>query len=519
MIPIKRALLSCWDKTGLAELANRLREFEVEIISSGGTAAYLAERGVPVIRVEDLTGYPSILGGRVKTLHPLIHAAILAKSTPEHQRELEKMGVKPIQLVVVNLYPFVSEALQKKLPPEEAVEFIDVGGPAMLRAAAKNYHHVAALYDPRQYEDFLRELAANRGSVSEAFRRRRAREAFFYTAWYDGQVESYFAQIEEPDTQLPQHKAYFLEKIQDLRYGENPHQPAALYRAYGEAPGGLAALEILWGKPLSFNNYVDVHAAYALATEFAEPAAAIIKHTNPCGAALSSAGIAEAFEKALRGDAVSAFGGIVACNRAVDAESARRMAKIFFECIIAPEFEAEALEILQQKKNLRLLKMDPGKFAGDTIEAKSLNGAFLLQQSDRIAEDRGNWKVVTQKSPSDEQWAELAFAWKVAKHVKSNAIVFTKHREIYGTGAGQMSRVDSVKIAVMKAAQAGRDLKGTVLASDAFFPFRDGIDEAAKAGVSAIIQPGGSLRDEEVIQAANEHKISMVFTGVRHFKH
>ncbi|MCK6619190.1 MAG: bifunctional phosphoribosylaminoimidazolecarboxamide formyltransferase/IMP cyclohydrolase [Calditrichaceae bacterium] len=518
MIPIKRALLSCWDKTGLAELALRLQEYDVEIISSGGTAAYLAERGVPVIRVEDLTGYPSILGGRVKTLHPLIHAAILAKSTPEHQRELEKMGVQPIQLVVVNLYPFVSEALQKKLPPEEAVEFIDVGGPAMLRAAAKNYHHAAALYDPRQYEDFLRELAAN-GGVSEAFRRRRAREAFFYTAWYDGQVESYFAQIEEPDTRLPQRKAYFLEKIQELRYGENPHQPAAVYRPYGEAPGGLAALEILWGKSLSFNNYVDVHAAYALATEFAEPAAAIIKHTNPCGAAISAAGIAEAFEKALRGDPLSAFGGIVACNRAVDAESARRMAKIFFECIIAPEFEPEALEILRQKKNLRLLKMDPAKFAGEALEAKSLNGAFLLQQSDRIAEERRNWQVASEKSPGEEQWAELAFAWKVAKHVKSNAIVLAKDREIYGTGAGQMSRVDSVKIAVMKAAQAGRDLKGSVLASDAFFPFRDGIDEAAKAGVSAIIQPGGSLRDEEVIKAADEHGISMVFTGVRHFKH
>lgn len=519
MIPIKRALLSCWDKTGLAELAGRLKEFEVEIISSGGTAAYLSERNIPVTPVEDLTGYPAILGGRVKTLHPLIHAAILAKSTPEHQRELEKMGVKPLQLVVVNLYPFVSEALQKKLPAEEAMEFIDIGGPALLRAAAKNYHHAAALFDPRQYEDFLQELAVNHGAVSEAFRRARAREAFFYTAWYDGQVASYFAQLAEPDTPLPQHKAYFLEKIQDLRYGENPHQPAAVYRSYGEAPRGLAAMEILRGKPLSFNNYVDVYAAYALATEFAEPAAAIIKHTNPCGAALSSAGIAEAFEKALRGDPLSAFGGIVACNRAVDPESARRMAKIFFECIIAPEFEAEALEILQQKKNLRLLKMHPAKFAGEALEAKSLNGAFLLQQPDRLAEERRNWKVVTQTSPSDDQWPDLEFAWKAAKHVKSNAIVLAKDREIYGTGAGQMSRVDSVKIAVMKAVQAGRDLKGTVLASDAFFPFRDGIDEAAKAGISAIIQPGGSLRDEEAIQAADQHRISMVFTGVRHFKH
>lgn len=516
MLHIKRALISCWDKTGLADFARKLREYDIEIISSGGTAGYLQAQQIPVTKVEEITGYPAVLGGRVKTLHPLIHAAILARQTPEHLGELENLGVKPIQLVVVNLYPFVEEAVQKSLSLPEAVEYIDIGGPAMLRAAAKNFENVVALSHPAQYKEFLEILQGQGGKIPAEYRQKRAREVFFYTAWYDGQVQAYLGRTDGADSP---YRSHFWEKAADLRYGENPHQPAALYHPFGEAPRGLAALEQLWGKPLSYNNYVDVHAAYALALEFEEPAVAIIKHTNPCGAALSREGPAAAFEKALRGDALSAFGGIVACNRVIDGESAGKMAEIFFECIIAPGFEEPALEILQKKKNLRLLKLAPEKFAGEEAEVKSLNGVFLVQQPDMVKENPKNWKAVTQKPPGDSEWLELEFAWKLARHIKSNAIVLTREREIYGVGAGQMSRVDSVKIAIMKALQARRDLRGTALASDAFFPFRDGVDEAAKAGVTLIIQPGGSIRDEEVIRAANEHNIRMVFTGTRHFKH
>lgn len=519
MLHIKRALISCWDKTGLAEFARNLRNFDIEIISSGGTADYLKDQDIPVIKVEEITGYPSTLGGRVKTLHPLIHAAILARQTPEHRQELEKLGVKPIQLVVVNLYPFVGEAVAKNLSPEEAVEYIDIGGPTLLRGAAKNHENVVALYNSAQYNDFLQNLKSYEGRIPADYRMKRAREIFFYTGWYDGQVQSYFGKMDESETLLPDFKTYFLKRSDVLRYGENPHQAAAVYQMFGNLPGGLDSMAQLGGKPLSFNNYVDVHAAYSLAVEFADPAVAIIKHTNPCGAAISRAGIADAFEKALRGDSLSAFGGIVACNRAVDAASAEKMAKIFFECIIAPDYEASALEILQKKKNLRLLKLDPQKFAGEGIEVKSLNGTFLLQQADQLKEDKKNWKVVTEKQPAEGEWKELEFAWILAKHVKSNAIVLSRDLELYGVGAGQMSRVDSVKISLMKAQQARRELKGLALASDAFFPFRDGIDEAVKAGVTAVIQPGGSIRDEEVIQAANEHNLSMIFTGIRHFKH
>lgn len=519
MLHIKRALISCWDKTGLAEFARNLRNFDIEIISSGGTADYLQDRNIPVTKVEEITGYPSILGGRVKTLHPLIHAAILARQTPEHRQELEKLGVKPIQLVVVNLYPFVEEAVAKNLSIEEAVEYIDIGGPTLLRGAAKNHENVAALYHPGQYNEFLQNLKSHEGRIPADYRMKRAREVFFYTGWYDGQVQSYFGRMDESGTLLPDFKTYFLKKSDALRYGENPHQAAAVYQTFGNLPRGLDSMAQLGGKPLSFNNYVDVHAAYSLALEFTDPAVAIIKHTNPCGAAISRAGIADAFEKARRGDPLSAFGGIVACNRVVDAVSAKEMSMHFFECIIAPDFEPPALEMLQTRKNLRILKLEPQKFAGEGIELKSLNGTFLLQQADQLKEDRKNWKVVTEKQPTEAEWKELEFAWVLAKHVKSNAIVLSKDLELYGVGAGQMSRVDSVKISRMKAKLMQREFKGLVLASDAFFPFRDGIDEAVKAGVTAIIQPGGSIRDEEVIQAANEYNLSMIFTGIRHFKH
>ena len=519
MIEIKRALISCWNKEGIEELAQALREFRVEIISSGGTAAHLRQHDIPVTTVESLTGYPSILGGRVKTLHPKIHAAILAADSPEHQRDLEKIDVKPVQLVVVNLYPFVTEAMQKNLSLDDAIEFIDIGGPAMLRAAAKNFRHVVALHLPGQYPAFIEQLRANGGSISPEYSRSRAKEAFLYTCWYDSQVHSYFSGLDETaKTSLPAVHTLLLEKQADLRYGENPHQKAAVYHHYGGQPVGMEKMQQLWGKPLSYNNYVDVQAAYALVLEFEQPAVAIVKHTNPCGAAVDNA-LSSAFEKALRGDSVSAFGGIVACNRTVDDQTAELISKIFFECIIAPQFETAALEILQKKKNLRLLSLAQEDFSLTGSEIKSLNGVFLLQERDAIAENRTHWQVVTEREPNEQEWEELSFAWKIVKHVKSNAIVFTKHLEVYGVGAGQMSRVDSVKIARMKAEQAQRELTGCVMASDAFFPFRDGIDEAARSGITAVIQPGGSIRDEEVIQAANEHGLTMVFTGIRHFKH
>lgn len=518
MINLKRVLISCWNKDGLVEFAQALQEWNIEIVSSGGTADHLRRHDVPVTTVESITGYPSILGGRVKTLHPLIHAAILAGGSPEHQEELQQLGVEPFQLVVVNLYPFVNEAVEKGLPLSEAIEYIDIGGPAMLRAAAKNYQQVVPLFHPHQYQPFLNHLKEHQGKVEETFSREYAREAFLYTTWYDSQVYLYFSLEGTAGEELPEALPMVLQKKEDLRYGENPHQPAAVYQPYGENCSGFANLKQLWGKPLSFNNYVDVHAAYSLVLEFKEPAVAIIKHTNPCGAALSDS-LTEAYQKALRGDPVSAFGGIVALNQPVDASTAREMVNVFFECIIAPDFEPEALEILKSKKNLRLLTLSPDELQSGELQLKSLSGVYLLQEEDTVQEHRDEWMVVTERQPDSEEWKELDFAWKVCKHVKSNAIVFTRDCEIYGVGAGQMSRVDSVRIAAMKAEQQHRDLKGCVMASDAFFPFRDGIDEAARVGITAVIQPGGSRRDAEVIAAANEHQMSMVFTGKRHFKH
>jgi len=519
MITIKRALLSCWDKTGLDAFANSLVERGVEIISSGGTADYLSGKGIAVTKVEDVTGYPAVLDGRVKTLHPLIHAPILATRSESHLSDLEKMGAKPIDLVVVNLYPFVEEAVAKQLPVEKAVEYIDIGGPTLLRAAAKNHAFVVALHRPDQYNGFLKQLVENNGKINRQFSRECAQEIFFYTAWYDGQIQQYLSQQNDESPVLPKKQSYFLQKVSGLRYGENPHQPAAVYRYFGKAESGLAAAEVLWGKPLSFNNYVDVHAAYELALDLPKISCAIIKHTNPCGAASCQTSVADAFEKALRGDPMSAFGGIVACNREIDAAAAERIRKVFFECIIAPDFDESALVILKKKKNLRLLKMDPEKFFGDAQEVKFLNGTVLIQQANNIAEDSQSWRVVTQKQPGAAELAELAFSWKIVKHVKSNAIVLTRDYEIFGVGAGQMSRIDAVRIAREKARNAGRRLQSLVMASDAFFPFRDGIDAAVEAGVTAIVQPGGSIRDEEVIEAANEHGLSMIFTGIRHFKH
>lgn len=521
MISIRRALISCWDKTGLEILCRTLREFDVEIISSGGTAEHLRKHEIPVTTVEEITGSPEVLGGRVKTLHPAIHAGILANQSAEHEKDLERIGALPIQLVAVNLYPFVEKAVNENLSLEKAIEYIDIGGPAMLRAAAKNFQNVVSLYHPSQYDELIELLVSNEGKIPLEYSRKRAGEVFFYTAWYDGQVQKYFQQQDSDDEKLPRREAIFLEKKEELRYGENPHQAGGFYQPVLQngSQTGMAALEQLWGKKLSFNNYMDVNAAYRLALEFSDPAAAIIKHMNPCGMAVSKDNLAQAFQKALRGDPQSAFGGIVAFNRTVDSQTAAAVSEIFFECIIAPGFESGALEILQQKKNLRLLKLDRDKTNGNRQEIKSVNGAYLIQETDMIEENPKDWQVVTEKKPAPELMNDLDFVWKVCKHVKSNAIVIGKELEIYGVGAGQMSRVDSVEIAVSKAKKAGRELKNTVLASDAFFPFRDSIDRAAEAGVAAVIQPGGSVRDQEVIQAANEHKLVMLFTGIRHFRH
>lgn len=524
MISIRRALVSCWDKAGLEKLCHSLIQFGVEIISSGGTAEYLHQHDIKVTTVEQITGSPEVLGGRVKTLHPAIHAGLLATNSESHQKDLEKIGAKPIQLVVVNLYPFVEKAVQENLPMDKAVEYIDIGGPAMLRAAAKNFQNAVAIPSPSFYEEFTHLLNSNEGKIPVEFSRKRAEEIFFYTGWYDGQIQDYFSR-QSNDEKFPSNKSVFLTKKNDLRYGENPHQAAAFYQPAMQLPRGMAAMEQLWGKQLSFNNYMDVNAAYELVLEFSDPAVAIIKHMNPCGAAISSKSLSDAFQKARQGDPVSAFGGIVALNRSVDAQTAAAISETFFECIIAPDFENGAMDILQKKKNLRLLKLSPEKCrenyqVNDLVEEiKSVSGSWLIQETDYLEENTSKWKVVTEKQPGPEVMEDLKFLWKVCKHVKSNAIVIGKNLEVYGTGAGQMSRVDSVEISISKARSAGRELQSAVLASDAFFPFRDGIDRAAEAGIKAVIQPGGSVRDEEVIQAADEHDMVMLFTGTRHFRH
>ena len=519
MIKIQRALVSCWDKTDLEDLCSIFTRYNIEIISSGGTADYLLGNNIPVTLVEDVTGSPEILGGRVKTLHPVIHAGLLADNSEAHRQDLERIGAKPIQLVIVNLYPFLEKAVKENLSLEKAIEFIDIGGPTMLRAAAKNYQNVIALYRPSQYNEFIKVIESQEGQISIEFSQRKAREIFFYTSWYDSKVQEYFGQQDKSVEGLPGYQVLPLVKDIDLRYGENPHQSGAVYHTFLQNSRGLSAMEQLWGKQLSFNNYMDIDAAYSITSEFSQPAVAIIKHMNPCGAAVSRDNLFLAFEKAMKGDPVSAFGGIVALNRTVDCDTAEAMSKIFFECIIAPDFSEDSLKILQRKKNLRLLKMDPDLFREMNYEVKSINGAFLFQKPDSQEDDQSKWQVVTETQPTSEQMEDLKFTWKICKHVKSNAIVIGKDMEIYGIGAGQMSRVDSVEISTWKAKKAERDIGGTVLASDAFFPFRDGVDQANEAGIRAIIQPGGSIRDDEVINAANEHGITMIFTGTRHFKH
>ncbi|MEH2111995.1 bifunctional phosphoribosylaminoimidazolecarboxamide formyltransferase/IMP cyclohydrolase [Nostoc sp.] len=502
------ALLSVSNKTGIIDLARSLvEEFDFDLISSGGTAQALKDAGLPVTKVADYTGSPEILGGRVKTLHPRIHGGILARrDVPEDITDLENNQIRPIDLVVVNLYPFEETIAKPGVTLLEAVEQIDIGGPAMLRASSKNFAHLAVLCDPGQYDEYLEELRQNNGVASLEFRQKAALKGFSHTASYDRAIASYLAGTQQ----------YTLNgrQLQSLRYGENPHQPATWYQT-GTTPTGWTSATKLQGKELSYNNLVDLEAARRIIAEFSDtPAATIIKHTNPCGTALGST-ISEAYQKAFNADSTSAFGGIVALNRPIDAATASELTKTFLECVVAPSCDAEAQEILAKKSNVRVLTLaDLSSGPQDTV--KAIAGGFLVQTSDDIIADTNQWQVVTERQPTPDELAELLFAWKVCKHVKSNAIVVTSDHTTLGVGAGQMNRVGSVKIALE---QAQEKAKGATLASDGFFPFDDSVKTAAAAGITAIVQPGGSLRDKDSIIAANELGLLMVLTGVRHFLH
>jgi phosphoribosylaminoimidazolecarboxamide formyltransferase/IMP cyclohydrolase len=509
---IKRALISVSDKTGIVEFGQKLAQLGVEIISTGGTRRALEEAGVAVTGISDVTDFPEILDGRVKTLHPKVHGGLLAiRDRETHQQQMEANGIAPIDLVVVNLYPFQQTISKPDVTVEEAIENIDIGGPSMVRSAAKNHAFVTVVVDPSDYERVLSELEAN-GETSQALRRELAAKAFGHTAVYDALIAQYFQQLlGQP---FPEQLTLTYEKQQSLRYGENPHQQAAFYRQ-PMAKNGIAQCTQLQGKELSYNNINDGNAAMEIVAEFEEPTVVAVKHMNPCGVGTGET-ILEAYQRAYEADPVSIFGGIVAANRPVDAELAEEMVKIFLEIIIAPSFTEEARAILSQKQNLRLLESGGLALSGDEYTNTSVSGGLLIQQADRHALSQADCEVVTDRQPTEAEWRDLLFTWKVVKHVKSNAIVLGKELCTIGVGAGQMNRVGAANIAI---AQAGEKSQGAVLASDAFFPMKDTVEVAAAAGVKAIIQPGGSVRDQESIDEANRHGIAMVFTGVRHFKH
>lgn len=508
-----RAILSVWDKAGIIDFARGLLELGFEVFSTGGTKRALSEAGVAVREVAELTGFPEILDGRVKTLHPAVHGGILARRDLEsHMEQLAKSGIETIDLVAVNLYPFIQTVAKPDVTFEEAIENIDIGGPTMIRAAAKNFPQVLVLVEPSDYGPILEQL--RRGGVDFESRKKLAQKAFQHVAFYDTAVASY---LQEGEKGFAPELTIALRKRYDLRYGENPHQKAAFYEQVPGEELGITSAQQLWGKELSFNNIMDADGAWKAACDFSEPTVVIVKHTNPCGLA-SHQDLAEAYRRALAGDPVSAFGGIVAVNRALNVALAREIANTFYEIVIAPEYEDEALAVLKGKKDLRLLAAGPALPAESITswDSRSVAGGFLIQTGDLIAEESKSWRTVTQREPTADEMKNLAFAWRAVKHVKSNAIVVAKDSMLLGMGAGQPSRVDSVEIALKK---AGERVAGAVLASDAFFPFPDGVELAAKAGVSAVIEPGGSVRDNEVIEAANRHNVAMVFTGIRHFKH
>ena len=509
MSRIQRVLISVTDKTGIADFARRLSGLGAELISTGGTARLLRDSGVPVTDVADVTGFPEMLDGRVKTMHPKITGGILAmRGKPGHMQSLAEHGIAPIDMVVVNLYAFEAVAARAGAALEELIENIDIGGPTMIRSAAKNYQDVAVVVSPADYGAIIAEIEACAGSLSAATKWKLGQKAFRTTADYDAAISARLEQVDHPGP-LPATLALLAGRILDLRYGENPHQSAALY---GRPGSGVAGARQLQGKELSYNNLVDLDACWQLVAEFDSPAAAIIKHTNPCGCA-EQAALADAYRQAFECDPVSAYGGVIGFNRTVDEETAREVAKTFIEAIAAPGYSQAALAVLGGKKNLRLMEVAPGL---DPLVVKSIAGGYLVQTADLHRLDRAEASVKTRRAPTEAEWAALEFAWKVVKHVKSNAIVYARPGQTAGVGAGQMSRVDSVKIAAMKAALP---LAGTVVASDAFFPFPDGVEEAVRHGATAFIQPGGSVRDEEVIAAADRLGAAMVFTGIRHFRH
>jgi phosphoribosylaminoimidazolecarboxamide formyltransferase / IMP cyclohydrolase len=518
MAKIQRAILSVTDKTGLVEFARKLAGMGVELISTGGTAKLLRDSGVPVKDISDLTGFPEMLDGRVKTLHPKVHGGILhRRENPAHRSAMAEHGIEPIDMVVVNLYAFEKTASKPGVPFEELVENIDIGGPSMIRSAAKNFQDVAVVTSPSDYDMLAQEMANSGGALSSATKWRLAQKAFATTAAYDSAIASTLERVNSnghfelrPADGFPSTLRTSFQKVMDLRYGENPHQKAAMY---SDGSGkGVANGQQLQGKELSYNNIVDMQAAWDLAQEFDEPVVAIIKHTNPCGTATGKT-LLEAYKKALECDPVSAFGGVIGVNRMIDGAAAEEMAKLFLEVIAAPGFDDDARAKFASKKNLRLVQVVP---SDQRWVLKNVSGGMLVQDADVRPLTEADLKVVTKRPPTPEEKRALLFGWKVCKHVKSNAILYARDGQTVGVGAGQMSRVDSCKLGAMK---AQLPLKGTVAASDAFFPFPDGVEEIAKAGSTAIIQPGGSVRDQEVIEAADRHGMAMIFTGVRHFRH
>ena len=515
MTKVSRALLSVSDKSGIVELAHALAALGVELLSTGGTAKLLQKEGLKVTEVSSYTGFPEMLDGRVKTLHPKIHGGLLARrDDPAHTAAMKKAGIPPIDLLVVNLYPFQATVADPDCRLDDAIENIDIGGPAMLRAAAKNYPGVIVLVDPADYTPVLEQI--RKDGVSDKTRFNLARKVFAHTAAYDGAVASYLSSLADGKRrEYPEVLTLQFTKLQDMRYGENPHQSAAFYRDDKPVQGSLATFRQLQGKALSYNNIADADAAWECVKRFVEPACVIVKHANPCGAALADS-LATAYEKALKTDPTSAFGGILAFNRALDGATAAALAKQFAEVIIAPRFDADALSALAKKDNLRLIEV-PLAHDAQKHDYKRVGGGLLVQGTD--AETLKSLKVVTRRQPTEAQLADLRFAWIVAQFVKSNAIVFCRDGMTLGIGAGQMSRVDSSRLAAMKAQAAGLSLAGSVVASDAFFPFRDGVEVILEAGATAVIQPGGSVRDAEVIAAADERGAVMVFTGARHFRH
>jgi len=515
-IKIKTALISVSDKSDLDQLAATLRSHDITIVSTGGTSAYLKEQNFKVTEVSAITGFPEMMDGRVKTLHPLIYAGLLNRPVID-DKLLEKYSITNIDLVVVNLYPFEETIAQHHSDAEKAVENIDIGGPSMIRATAKNYHSKTILTDPSDYETLITELANNQGCVTYTLRKQLALKAFGYTACYDAAIWDYFSK-NQSDT-LPQKLPIGLTKKTNLRYGENPHQRAAIYQQKEVGPNTLVGSKLHQGKELSYNNLLDANAAMGCVQSFNEPACVIVKHVNPCGVAIGN-DLDEAYKKSFHTDPESAFGGVIAVNQNVDGELIKNIINNqFLELLIAPSFDSDALKAFEEKQNIRVIEMDGCEQNTVDYSVQTIDGGFLIQEGDAKTIDRQDIDIVTLRQPEDEEIKDMLFAWKVVKYVKSNAIVFARQQQTIGIGAGQMSRVMSTKIASLKAASANLHTKNCVMASDGFFPFRDSIEMAADYGISCVIQPGGSIRDDEVIAAADEHNLVMGFTGIRHFKH